>query len=304
MAIGTYGITRPADVNIDDIDIYYNYIPNRETENTEIIKIDDVSELLSYTYLPDEDSISGNENILEGLYNLKLPATIFGDLGIYTLYIKPKRITVNIIDCGVLSSSPTVKGIVLDGNDLSEFSDKLISNNALQGYRVEYINSDGTKQRNLLRYVVSSNKVSPVSENIGNSNQKSIRYRFDDDGSLIFLQLTPTSSSNIKSNVLPYIGKPEQTIVLSNTFFNPLMLEIEMVENTIDTLTELVAGEQVKDVRNGILTYYDKNRVITKQFNLFEIKDDVTDVPLFEVKEKRENIDNNQDFDDVVGDIE
>ncbi|MFW6226178.1 MAG: hypothetical protein ACOC3V_04415, partial [bacterium] len=113
----------------------------------------------------------------------------------------------------------------------------------------------------------------------------------------------PTSSSNIKSNALPFIGKPDQTIIISNTFFNPLMLEIEMVENTIDTLTELVAGEQIKDVKKGILTYYDRNRVITKQFNLFNIKDDVTDVPLFEVKEKRENIDNNQDFNDVVDDV-
>jgi len=30
MAVGTYGTTRPADVNIEDIDIYYNYTPSRE----------------------------------------------------------------------------------------------------------------------------------------------------------------------------------------------------------------------------------------------------------------------------------
>jgi hypothetical protein len=51
------------------------------------------------------------------------------------------------------------------------------------------------------------------------------------------------------------------------------------------------------------LTYYDKERIITKQFNLFEIKDDVTDVPLYEVKEKRENIDETQDFDEIISEI-
>jgi hypothetical protein len=77
-----------------------------------------------------------------------------------------------------------------------------------------------------------------------------------------------------------------------------------LVENTIDTLSDLVGGEQIKDVDNGILTYYDKNRVITKQFNIFEIKDDVGDVSLYEVKEKRTSIDETQNFDDVISEIQ
>jgi len=40
--------------------------------------------------------------------------------------------------------------------------------------------------------------------------------------------------------------------------------------------------------------------VIIKQVNLYEIKDDVTNVPLFEVKEKRNSIDQTQNFDDVT----
>jgi len=121
---------------------------------------------------------------------------------------------------------------------------------------------------------------------------------------LMFLQVTPSSSSDVKPNALPFIGNPGQTILVSNTFFTPLTIEVELVENTLDTLADIVAGEQIKDVQKGILTHYDKNRVITKQFNLYEIKEDVTDVPLFEVKEKRTSIDETQNFDDIVDEVQ
>ena len=237
---------------------------------------------------------------MEGLYNLRLPAAIFNELGIYTIYLKPKLTPIVIQDCGVLSALPTVKGIIIQINDLAE---AYRANNALQGFRIEYINDDGTKLRNVVRYVVTSNKVSPVNENVGNTSQTSTRYRFDDAGTLVFLQLTPSSSSDVKPNALPFIGNPGQTMLLSNTYFSPLVVEVDLVENTIDTLSDIVAGEQVKDVQNGILTYYDKDRVITKQFNLFVIKDDVTDVPQYEVKEKRTNIDESQNFEDVTSDV-
>jgi len=303
VSTGIYGNIRTSDVDINDIDIYYNYTPNRETENNNIIKIDDPTSLLSYNYLPDNDDnyIAGNENILEGLYNLKLPATIFNQLGFYTIFIKPKTLTTTIIDCSVLSSLPTVKGIVLDTNLLPE---NLRTNNALQGYKVEYVDiNNGNKIRNLVRYVVTSNKVVPVNENVGNSSQRSTRYRFDDSGSLVFLQLTPSSSSNVKPNVLPYIGTPTQTIILSNSYFTPTSIEVEMVESNIETLTELVAGEKILDVDNGILTLYDKNREITRQFNEFEIKDDVNDVSLYTVRERRTNIDTTQTFNNITGDL-
>jgi hypothetical protein len=87
---------------------------------------------------------------------------------------------------------------------------------------------------------------------------------------------------------------------MTNTYFSPLVLEVELVENTIDTLADIVGGEQIKDVQNGILTYFDKNRVIIKQDNLYEIKDDVGNVSLFEIKEKRTNIDETQNFDNAT----
>ena len=307
MATGNYGINRPSDVNIEDIDMYYNYTPNRQTSNTDIIPLV-ATELLSYLYIPSTDpnfipvvnqSLVENSNVLEGLYNLRLPASIFNQLGIYTIYIKPKLIMTTIVDCGVLSSLPTVNGIVIDLST-TPLPDNLKANNALQGFKIEYLNSDNTKLRNVVRYVVTSNKVVPVSENVGNTSQKAVRYRFDDSGTLMFLQLTPSSSSDVKPNVLPFIGNIGGIILMTNTYFSPLVLEVTLVENTIDTLADIVGGEQIKDVQNGILTIYDKNRVITDQFNLFEIKDDVSNVPLFEVKEKRNSIDETQNFDNVT----
>lgn len=299
MAIGIYGNVRPSDVDINDISMYYNYTPSRETSNNVMFALNP-NEILSYCELPVDEQIVNNENTLEGLYNMTLPATIFNQIGIYTIYIKPKTYTTVIIDCSVLSSLPSVKGIVLDINSLPE---SLRSNNAMQGYRIEYINADGSKLRNVVRYVVTSNIVVPVSENVGNTSQKAIRYRYDNSGSLMFLQLTPSSSSDVKPNVLPFIGNPGQTILISNTFFSPLVIEVDLVQNTIDTLANILAGNQVKDVQNGILTYYDQNNVITDQFNLFEIKDDVTNVPLYEVKQKRDTIDETQNFDEVIAGI-
>lgn len=300
MGVGVYGVTRPSDVSVDDIDMFYNYIPNRETNNSDMIRLN-ANELLSYSYLPEDERIFDddvNNNILEGLYNLRLPSSIFSQLGIYTIYIKPKSFMITIMDCNVLSAQPNVKGIVINVNDLPE---GLRGNNALQGYRIEYIDTlSNNKIRNVVRYIVTSNKVTSINENVGNANQRSTKYKFDDSGSLMFLQVTPSSSTDVKPNVSPFIGIPTQNIIISNTFFNPLALEVELVENTIDTLTDLVAGEQIRDVDNGIITYYDKNRVITKQFNVYEVKNDLGDVSLYEVKERRDTIDATQDFNNVV----
>jgi hypothetical protein len=200
----------------------------------------------------------------------------------------------------VLSSLPSVKGIVINTNDLDA---NLRSNNALQGYRIEYIESDGTKARNVVRYVTTSNRVVPVTDNIANTSQTAVRYRFDDSGNLLFLQVTPASASAVKPNVTPFIGAPGQTILMSNTNVNPEMIEIEMVENTVDTLVDYVAGEQIRDVKKGILTYYDKDRNITRQFDVYNIEDNINKEELYEVKEKRATIDPTEDFDTITNDV-
>lgn len=300
MAVGTYGITRASDISISEIDMFYTYMGNRETQGLTVTRLDP-SELLTEHQIPADEQISGGENLLEGMFDLKLPATTFNSLGIYNIYVRPKVRTLSISDCGVLSALPTINGILIDINSLDS---TLVANNALQGYRIEYLDDNNLKVRNLVRYIVSSNKVVPVTENIGNTSQRSVRYRFDDSGTLLFLQLTPSSSTDVKPNLKPYIGKAGQKILLSNTFFNPVMIEVEMVENDIETIVDYVAGEQIKDVDNGVVTYYDKNREIIRQMDVYEIKNDVGDVSMYEVKQIRENIDITQDFDEITSGLE
>lgn len=301
MAIGTFGNIRPADISPEDLDMYYTYTPNRETLPNGFTALTP-TEILTEYKLPSTDPnfLVGEENLLSGIYNMTLPATIFNQLGIYSIIIKPKVIRLKITDCGVLSSLPSVKGIVINSNDLDA---NLRSNNALQGYRIEYIESDGTKMRNVVRYVTTSNRVVPVTDNIANTSQTAVRYRFDDAGNLLFLQVTPSSASAVKPNITPFIGAPGQTILMSNTNVNPEMIEIEMVENTVDTLVDYVAGEQIRDVKKGILTYYDKNREITRQFDVYNIEDNITNEELYEVKQKRETIDPTEDFDTITNDV-
>jgi len=299
MAIGVYGNVRPADINITDLDVYYTFTPDRNTVSNTFFRLT-ATDVLTEIKIPQADQITNEENLLEGIYNLKLPSTVFNQVGIYTIYIRPKVIRIQITDCGVLSSIPSIKGVVLTSSDLPV---NLTSNNALQGYKIEYIETDGTKIRNTVRYITTSNKAIPVTENIGNTSQTAVRYRFDDAGNLLFLQVTPSSASNVKPNVNPFIGKPDQFILLSNTNIKPKIIEIEMIENTIDTIVDLVGGEQIMDVDNGILTNFNKNREITRQSDLFEIKDDFTGVSLFEVKQKRTTIDNTQTFDNVLKDV-
>ncbi len=299
MSIGVFGNIKSADVSISDLDVYYCFAPNRDTISNTFLRLN-ATDVLSEVKIPVDEQVSGEENLLEGIYNLKLPSTIFNQIGIYTIYIRPKVIRLKITDCGVLSSLPSIKGIVLTSSDLPV---NLTSNNALQGYKIEYIETDGTKIRNTVRYVTTANKAIPVSENVGNTSQTAVRYRFDDAGNLLFLQVTPSSSSNVKPNVNPFIGKPNQFILISNTNFKPETIEVELVENTIDSVMDIVAGEQLMDVDNGILTHVNKNRQITKQFDLFEIKDEFNNESLYEVKQLRTNIDNTQTFDNVLSDL-
>lgn len=303
MGVGTYGLTRASDVSVDDIDIYYNYTPTREAENNDFFRLDPNVVLTEINLVDetDETFINDAENILEGVYNLTLPATIFNEIGVYTIYIKPKTYVLEVLDCNTLSALPNVKGLVIDMTDLPE---QLQTNNALQGYRIEYLDGEKNKIRNLVRHIVSSNKVVPITENVGTPSQQATRYRFDDLGNLLFLQLTPSSAANVRPNQLPFIGKPGNIIKISNTYFSPMIIEVELVENTVESLTNILMGEQVKDVRSGILTYFDRNREIVKQFNLFTIKDDVQNVPLYEVKELRENVDENQDINNIIDSVE
>ena len=287
MATGVYGTIRPADVSPEDVEIILNYTPSRdETSNFVLTKLDSSSLLKPYF---NNQNTGGNANveILGGLYNLTLPADQFNKIGIYTLYIRPAQIRTTILDCGVLSALPNVKGIVIDLNTVpSNYRNKFV-NQGLVGFRIEYLNSDGTKVPNFFRLVTSSFFCEPVIQNVTNSSQKAIRYRYtDSNSSLLFCTLSPSSAPTNKPNATPYIGQPDQDIIITNTFFNPITLDIELAEHDFSTLAIALYGNQTKSMDDGIYTLYDTNNNIYKQYNLYEIRDQFNSL-LYEVRQDR-----------------
>jgi len=300
MATGTYGTIRPSDVSPEDVEILLNYTPSRDdTDNFTLTKLDAKNILRPYFH---NGNTGGNTNIeiLGGLYNLRLPVDQFNKFGIYTLYIRPAEIRTTITDCGVLSALPNVKGIVIDLNNVpSEYRNKFVSQ-GLIGFRVEYLNSDGTKIPNFFRIVTSSFYCEPVYQNLTNTLQKSIRYRYvDTTTNLMFCTLSPSSAPTNKPNATPFIGQPDQKIIITNTFFNPITTEIEIVEHDISTLAIALYGNQTKSINDGIYTIYDGSNNIYKQYNLYEIRDQFNEL-LYEVRQNRgNNIDFSKAFNNI-----
>jgi hypothetical protein len=301
MALGTYGTVRPADMSPEDVEIILNYTPSRDvTTNFVLTKLNAADVLTPYFH---SSTTGGNADveILGGLYNLKLPAEEFNKIGIYTLYIRPVEIRTTITDCGVLSSLPNVKGIIIDLNAVpQQFRNRFI-NQGLIGYRIEYLNSDGTKIPNFYRVVTSSFYCEPVVTNLSNSSQKAIRYRYVDSGSdLIFCTVSPSSAPSNKANATPFIGQPNQKIVMTNTFFNPISVDVELAEHDIDTLAIALYGNQTKSMEDGIYTMYDNSLNIYKQYNLYEIRDEFNNL-LYEVRQDRDNnIDFSKNFNNIT----
>jgi len=301
MAIGTYGTLRGADVSPEDVEIILNFTPSRdETDNFVLTKLDAPSILRPYF---NNASTGGNADveILGGLYNLKLPADQFNKIGIYTLLIRPAQIRTKILDCGVLSALPNVRGIVVDLNSVpTEYRNKFI-NQGLIGFRIEYLNSDGTKIPNFFRLITSSFFCEPIVQNLTNTSQKAIRYRYTDNNTnLIFCTLSPSSAPTNKPNAIPYIGQPDQEITITNTFFNPITLDIEIAEHDFSTLAIALFGNQTKSIDDGIYTLYDSQNNIYKQYNLYEIRDQFNEL-LYEVRQDRNNnIDFSKNFTNIT----
>ena len=301
MAVGTYGNIRSADVSPEDVEIILNYTPTRdETDNFVLTKLDAPSILQPYF---NNNSTGGSPDveILGGLYNLRLPAEQFNALGIYTLFIRPAQIRTTILDCGVLSSLPNVKGIVIDLNAVpSEYRNKFVTQ-GLVGFRVEYLNDDGTKVPNFFRLITSSFFCEPVVQNLTNSSQKAVRYRYTESNTnLIFCTLTPSSAPTNKPNAVPYIGQPNQNIIVTNTFFNPITMDIEIVEHDISTLAISLYGNQTKSMEDGICTIYDTDNNIYKQYNLYENRDQFNEL-LYEVRQDRgSDIDFSKNFTNIT----
>jgi hypothetical protein len=300
MALGTYGITRPADMSPEDVEIIMHYTESRDVTDNYVMKNLDASTILT-PYFHNSNTNGNTNELLGGLYNLRLPANEFNKTGIYTLYLRPAEIRTSILDCGVLSALPNVKGIIVDLNDVDpQFRNKFV-NQGLVGYRVEYLNNDGTKIPNFYRIITSSFYCEPVTTNLTNSSQKTIRYRYVDSGSdLLFCTVSPSSAPSNKPSATPYIGQPDQDIIITNTYFNPITIDIQMSEHDIDTLAIALYGNQTKSIEDGIYTLYDPSNNIYKQYNLFEIRDEFNNL-LFEVRQDRgDNIDFSKNFNSVV----
>jgi hypothetical protein len=301
MAVGSYGTIRPADVSPQDVEILLHYAADRVATTTATLTKLDSADILTPVFHNDNTGGTSGTEILGGMYNLRLNSDTFSALGVYTLHLRPKQIRSSITDCGVLASLPSVRGIIIDlGNVPSDDKDKFVPQ-GLVGYRIEYIGTDDNKKvPNFYRVVTSSFYCEAVTTNLTNSNQKSIRYRYTDTPSnLVFLTVTPSSSPSNRPNIIPFIGQPGQTIILTNSYFNPTTLEIEMVEHDASTLAYALYGNQSKAISSGIYTVYDGGNNIYKQFNLYEVKDQYNET-LYEIREKKTDIDQTLNFDDIT----
>ena len=301
MAIGAYGNIRPSDVSPEDVEIILNYTPSRDvTENFVLTQLDAQTILKPYFNNTETGGNAGVE-VLGGLYNLTLPAGQFNALGIYTLYLRPAQIRTRITDCGVLNALPNVKGIVIDITNVPTLYQNKFVPQGLVGFRIEYLNPDGSKIPNFFRVVTSSFFCEPVVTNETNTTQKSIRYRYvDGNSNLIFLTLSPSSSPTNNPNATPFIGQPNQNIIITNTFFNPITLEVEMVEYDVSSLAIALYGNQTKSIDDGIYTIYDSQNNIYRQYNLYEIRDQFNAL-LYEVRQNRgDNIDFSKNFTNIT----
>ena len=301
MAIGSYCIVRPADVSPEDVDIFYHYVADRNVNSQVTLKTLDATSILTPVFHNDNTGRTPNIEILGGLYNLKLESGDFSELGIYTLHLRPKQIRTTITDCGILASLPSVRGLILDLSLISTADLNKFSPQGLVGYRIEYINPvDSKKMPNFYRLITSNFYCEPVTTNLTNTSQKAIRYRYSDSATnLMFLTITPSSAPSTRPTTVPYIGQPGQTIILTNTFFNPTTIEIEMVEHDASTLANALYGNHSKAMATGVYTIYDKDNNIYRQYNLYEVKNEFNET-LYEIRERRTDIDQSVDFDTIT----
>jgi hypothetical protein len=286
MATGVYGIKRLANVDPTEIEVIYTYSPSRDSLPT----IGPNS--IDGTVVLDRINDPTNGGLLNGWYNLRLPVSDFSAIGFYSIMLRPKEIITTILDCGSLAAFPDVKGILINSEIVPNIED-------LVGSRVEYFDADNSRS-DVFRIITSANRVEPVNQNQPNSTQKAVRYRFNNTSSLVFLTLTPSSAPNVKPNSFPFIGEPSQKISIIKTNFDPIMMEIEMVEHDIDTLAIGLFGNQTKSIQDGTYTQYDFNNNIYKQYRLYEIQDAFTNEPLYEVREERTDIDESKDFETIT----
>jgi len=298
MSIGVYGVKRPADVDPNDIEIVVIYSKTRNSTETQVISKLSGSQVIK-PLMSTTDFGGKNVEILGGLYNMTLPKTTFNKIGFYTIYVRPAQIRAKIEDCGQLATYPDVNGLIFNIDTApAEFLNKF-TNNGLDGYRVEYLNNDGSKIPNLYRVITSSFISEPVQLNTPNSSQKSIKYIYNNVGNMLFCTVTPNTAPSFKPTSTPFIGRKDQNVIITNTSFSPQMIEIEMVNYDIESLAISLYGDQTKSIDDGIYTIYDFSGNIYAQYDLYEIRD-TTNKPLYEVRKRRTVVDTTKTLNNII----
>lgn len=301
-ALGSYGLTIPVNISDGDIDslvdISFCYHETRSYDSLSDARFKKLpSSVLTRAKREQGDEV---DECPEGMYNLQLPLSEFNKKGFYTVYIKPKEVKTTIKDVGTLTAFPDVRGIVLDSNEISNplVSNKLKKNNELVGYRIIYLDSSNGRQ-DYYRIITSNNKCEPVVTMPATSSDKTYTYRYEDSSSMSFVTLSPSAAPMFKENQSPYIGKVGQSILLVNTLFEPIMIDIEMTTHDADTISTMLEGSQLRDLDNGLITTYNSLDQIYHQKEVYTLKDQYSGKPVFEVaKERKNNIDFSQSLED------
>lgn len=303
----TYGSIRPSLVDVsNDVEIFYHYRPTRNSEDeifSNFKKVENVTSMLSAATYEDEKEGGDIDIRLPGMYNLSLPVSIFGRVGFYTIYIRPKEIKAKIMDVGVLAAYTDINGIIINMNEQKDQS-TLFQNDCLNGYRIDYFEDDGgtLKRQDYYRIITGCNRCEPITQNLSSSSSNSNGYRFNSSGSLCFLTVTPNSSPSYKAGSNPFIGAPNQVIRISNTKFDPVMIEVEICRHDIETLNTAIDGDQIRSLDNGLLTTYNENGEIYSQKEFFSLKDNYTQNDRYEVKKDRTgNIEFSPNHDEIMG---
>lgn len=286
---GIYGTVKPANINIEnDVEIFYSYKTDRNYSSATNFRKLESSNMFKAV---GEDGTTS----IDGLYNIKLPLSIFGNKGIYTIYIKPKEISLTIYAISTLQEYPDVRGVIFQTEELGGH---MIGDGSLVGYRIQY-GKDG--EENFTRIITSSNlcRVIPTAgqnkftlyDKTGNSGSSNAK--------LVFCTVTPSAANSFSPNNLPSIGEAGTTVKLANTKFNPIMFEIEMVEHDAETISYMLEGDQVRNLENGTFTVYNDDHEIYKQYEAYTVKTRLGK-PLYDIKLNKSNVDTSQNYNNII----
>lgn len=289
--IGSYGTIIPIHINSNEIsslvDISYAYHEKRTYDSLDSVEFKHLDSNI-LTLANREMNNTDADAYLEGMYNIQLPMNEFNKRGFYTVYIKPKEIETTITDVGSLTAYPSVRGLILDTANIPDsiIQTKARNNGDLVGFRVIYLDDEGRRLGHY-RIITSNNMCEPMVQAPNSSSDKSYTYRYSETSSLSFITLSPSSAPTFKANALPYIGKPTQRILLVNTLFEPVTLDIELTSHDADTISYMLENNQLRNLDEGLVTTYNDNNEIYHQTEHSTLKDSATGRPIYELKQKR-----------------